>query len=214
MIDFYSTDGHAKEEYEGSHGPRFDYFVNRFGLDKIKGKRVLDVGCGLGFLFDRMDKQSNDLIGMDYTALQTIPQGWWYVQHDLNLPFFENRFKDVNFDIIICSETIEHLQNPYNCLFEIKRFMNPQTVFYLTIPAESVQHNTLYPALFYPSENFDEFLHQMAFTIINKENHKAAFEQVVYTLKSHDWENNASRMRFYKTDVNQQGVPPHVAINL
>lgn len=214
MIDFYSTEGHAKQEYEKSHGARFDYFVKRFELDKLKGKRILDVGCGLGFIFDRMDKKSNDLIGVDYTQIIPCPLDWSYILHNLNLPFFENRFNGIHFDYIICSETLEHLQNPYNCLFEIKRFMSEDTIFYLTIPTESVEHNTLYPGLFYPRKNFDEFLHQMAFEIVDHEIHTAAFQQHVYTLKSLSWEGNAQRMRFKKFDENQQNVPPHVAINL
>jgi len=212
MIDFYSTQGHSKEDYEKSHGARFDFFVKRFGFDKVQGKSILDVGCGLGFMFDRINTYGNRCFGIDYTNQNNIEDLITFIQADLNLPFSEKT--NEKFDIIICAETLEHLQNPYNCLYEIKQLMKEDSFLYLSIPSEATTHNTLYPGLFYPVENFEEFLRQMAFEIITHEQHNAAFSQEVFVLKSLSWDNNNQRMKFYKSDDNQRCVPPHVAINL
>jgi 2-polyprenyl-3-methyl-5-hydroxy-6-metoxy-1,4-benzoquinol methylase len=67
------------------------------------------------------------------------------------------------FDAVLCFETIEHLTNPYNCLLEIKNILKKDHLLYLTIPESRTEHNTIYPGLIYPVQNFIKFLEQWRF---------------------------------------------------
>jgi 2-polyprenyl-3-methyl-5-hydroxy-6-metoxy-1,4-benzoquinol methylase len=210
--DFYSDYGQSREEYIRSHKPRFDYFAKRFELSALENNRILDVGCGLGFLFDYIDLDKNYCVGIDDTDL--VPSGlkWKYIKADLNYPFADKVGEQ--FNLVFCLETIEHLTNPYNCLFDIKKLLLPDSYLILSIPNESITHNTIYPDQLYPVEHFKNFLRQMAFEIVLHEQHTASFKQEVFVLTSKSWENNTYRMRWPKSDENQRNAPPHISINL
>lgn len=204
--DFY--DHQKKDEYENSHSARLDYFAQRFGLDKIQGKRILDIGCGLGFLFERIPTH-NEKVGVDFTNHKTSG----FTMHggvNLDTPFADKI--DGTFDIITCLETLEHLQNPYNCLLEVKKLVKPDGIILISVPTVRVLHNTIYPGLLYPVSNFITFLEQLAFKIELHEVHNKNFSQEVFQLKNLDW--HGSKMLFHKQESKFRGVPPHVAVNL
>ena len=130
----------------------------------------------------------------------------YYVPHELK------RNINKKFDYILSFETFEHLTNPYHCLLEIKQLMHENSIFYLSIPHVSVCHNTIYPTLLYPVENFIIFLKQCAMDIIDLREHDKAFKQNVFTLKSLDW--NYSNMIWFNPEKKFRNIPPHVAVNL
>jgi 2-polyprenyl-3-methyl-5-hydroxy-6-metoxy-1,4-benzoquinol methylase len=87
------------------------YHLKKF---KTKGKSLLDFGAGKGELinilkkFDFLEVSGVDLFKKPKSLNKDIK---WY-QFDLN-----NKFKIKNkFDFVICSETIEHLENPRHIL--------------------------------------------------------------------------------------------------
>jgi hypothetical protein len=49
----------------------------------------------------------------------------------------------------------------------MKKFTKIGGHIYITTPEIKVQHNVLYPGLFYPRQNFEVFLGQMALEIID-----------------------------------------------
>ena len=60
---FYKTHGHSYEEYEKSHKERLDFLIKDLHLNSLEGKNIADVGCGLGFIYNRLNpkiqKKSN-----------------------------------------------------------------------------------------------------------------------------------------------------------
>ena len=80
---------------------------------RTKGS-LLDIGAGKGELLSQLfhDKGLTDLTGVDlFERPSELPSAIsWYTQ-DLNDDIHTNR----TFDIIVCSETIEHLENPPIC---------------------------------------------------------------------------------------------------
>lgn len=206
--DFYKTYGHSYEEYERSHKDRLDYLVKDLKLNNLNDQLIADVGCGLGFIYNRLspDIQKN-YYGFDGADLQSAPFNYQKVDLD-NF----NINKDNFFDIVLCFETIEHLTNPYNCLLEIKNILKNDGFLYLTIPNPRTEHNTIYPGLLYPLDNFIVFLKQMAFEIVEHKIHDKNFYQDVFILKNKDW--NESRMLWHKLEDKFRNIPPHIAINL
>ena len=117
--DFYKTYGHSYEEYERSHKPRLDFLVEDLKLNELKDKNIADIGCGLGFIYNRLspDIQKN-YYGYDGADFENPPFNYQKVDLD-NFSINKNDF----FDAVLCFETIEHLTNPYNCLLEIKNIL-------------------------------------------------------------------------------------------
>src|SRR3989338_3090970 len=71
------------------------------------GKKVLDIGCGHGFLLSKL-KDKNEAYGIDY--IKENPHDIRKKVVDLekdSLPF-----RDKFFDIVICSNVLEHITRP------------------------------------------------------------------------------------------------------
>lgn len=206
---FYKTYGHSYGEYEKSHKQRFDFLIDDLKLNSLKDKKIADIGCGLGFIYNRL---SSD-IQLNYTGYDgaNFPDPPFnYKQVDLDN--FSIPDKHGFFDIAFCFETIEHLTNPYNCFLEIKNILKKDGILFLSIPNVRTEHNTIYPGLLYPIGNFICFLNQMAFEIVSHRVHDKCFYQDVFILKNKDW--NDCNMLWRKSEEKFRNIPPHIAINL
>ena len=206
--DFYKTYGHSYDEYERSHKPRLDFLVEDLKLDELKDKNIADIGCGLGFIYNRLSPEvQNNYYGYDGADFENPPFKYQKVDLD-NFSINKNNF----FDAVLCFERIEHLTNPYNCLLEIKNILKKDHLLYLTIPESRTEHNTIYPGLIYPIQNFIKFLEQIAFQIVEYKIHDKSFFQNVLILKNKDW--NESKMLWPKNEQKFQNIPPHISVNL
>lgn len=206
--DFYKTYGHSYEEYENSHKPRLDFLIEDLKLNDLKDKKIADVGCGLGFIYNRLhlDVQKN-YYGFDGADFYNTPFNYQKVDLD-NFKTDKYNF----FDAVFCFETLEHLTNPYNCLLEIKNILKKENLLYLSIPHPRTEHNTIYPGLIYPVENFIKFLEQMAFEMVEYKIHDKSFYQNVFIVKNKDWDQ--SKMLWHKNEEKFRNIPPHISVNL
>lgn len=91
---------------------------------KTKPKKILDAGCGEGFVVNCLKKENNDL---DITGLDIEKDALEYAK-DFNpgIKFLEGSvyelpFNDSEFDIVILSEVLEHLEDPKKALKEVGR---------------------------------------------------------------------------------------------
>ena len=99
--------------------------------------RVLDVGCGEGFVTNLLVSNivNIDVVGLEYTrealeiARKSNPSVQW-IQGDI----YQLPFEDETFDIIICTEVLEHLSNPHRAIAECKRVCKKYIL--LTVPNE------------------------------------------------------------------------------
>jgi methionine biosynthesis protein MetW len=96
--------------------------------------RILDVGCGDGSLI-AIFCLAHDCYGIDVSEAQLKKA------HEKNIKTYrldmENEgmpFENNYFDLVICSETIEHLLDPDNLLREIHRVLKSEGNFILTFP--------------------------------------------------------------------------------
>lgn len=167
-------------EYEYSHGPRLTAMVNHFGFDKLRDQKIADIGGGLGFLGKRLDP-SNDywvIDGADSSSDQRVSKGH-YIKADLDHDNFgTNSLVEYQgfgswsagpgtntFDIAFFLETLEHCGNPYHALVEIKKLVKIGGMIVISIPTETVTHNSPYPSLLWPVSNFQMFLAQLALPV-------------------------------------------------
>tara|TARA_Y100000310_G_scaffold337606_1_gene425133 strand:- start:1324 stop:2052 length:729 start_codon:yes stop_codon:yes gene_type:complete len=109
-----------------------------FGLLKKINKnyeKVLDLGCGVGSNFGMLKKYSKSVVGIDYfdKALDYC-KGKGY--DEIKQMSAENlTFKDNSFDLVLCSDVLEHIEHDDKALSEIKRVLKPGGMFIFSVPA-------------------------------------------------------------------------------
>lgn len=154
--DYFKDAAYGKE--------RYDWIMSRL-FTHIENKIILDIGCGVGTLLLMLKEKNNKVYGIDVSETgikQAKENGLECDLVDLNvetLPFADNYF-----DIVICLETIEHLENPYHCLREIRRALKPQGTLLVSIPNPKILHPYFYSAIF-TINNFSQLLKLASFEI-------------------------------------------------
>lgn len=86
-------------------------------LNDYKNCKILDLGCGNGSLVNELNKLGFDAYGADASesgiavAKKSFGDNFFYIDVNKNIP---QEILDLNFDIIISTEVIEHLYSPQN----------------------------------------------------------------------------------------------------
>ncbi len=118
--------------------PLIRYTENKRVLSVLKGvknaERVLDVGCGEGFVLSRINSKLRVGVDISETAIKRVPpsDSQILVMADAEaLPF-----SDSFFDAAVCTEVLGHCQNPKKVLIELRRAVIPEGRIVLSIPNE------------------------------------------------------------------------------
>lgn len=100
--------------------------------------RVIDIGCGTGHLLlalgDRID-QPLHLYGLDFSdsairrARQLVKSAQFVVASVYAIPY-----PDESFDLVTCTETLEHLERPESALQEMSRVLRTGGHLVITVP--------------------------------------------------------------------------------
>ena len=107
---------------------------------------MLDVGCGEGrHIFGVMQefpKMKCVGLDMDNDSLKKAEEGYEYFESisDVGAEFMKGSayslpFSDDTFDLIVCSEVLEHLHEYNNAVVEINRVLKPGGKFFASVPA-------------------------------------------------------------------------------
>lgn len=96
-------------------------------------KRIIDIGCGEGFIVNNLNRP--DITGVDISkkALSIAKQknpGCNFCTGSI----YDLSFKKNSFDLVIATEVLEHLENPDRALKEIKRISKDYCI--LSVPNE------------------------------------------------------------------------------
>ncbi len=228
---FYTKDvADYVTSYRLDHQPRLQALVDRYDLrTQLAGKRVLDVGGGLGFLGELLDPTTEYYVidGAQIAAEQRLCKGTW-AKADLDHDAFS---WDVNadpvwkgwgggaargtFDAAVLQEVLEHLSNPYHCLAEVKRLVGEGGDVYISLPTETVTHNVVYPSLLWPIGNWELFLGQMALEVVDRWTYQPrdrGWPAYQWRCINRPW--SAKRLVFPKAEAKFRDCTPLEATNL
>lgn len=99
-------------------------------LDGAKG-RILDVPAGEGALAVRLKA-----LGLDVTCCDLYPQIFKLAETEIREGNLDGRlpFDDSEFDVVVCVEGLEHIENPANAIREFSRILKQGGTAIVSVP--------------------------------------------------------------------------------
>lgn len=156
--DYYLTNCHGYEDFVASGGrkvgPRFVKALSLAG--QLRGKRVLDVGCGRGELVIQSAMRGADAWGIDYAeaavqiaegALDGADAALRERMHAVQMDVKALRFEDGYFDTVFMMDVVEHLypQELSRAFEELRRVTRPGGRIVLHTSPNTLFERTIYP---------------------------------------------------------------------
>jgi SAM-dependent methyltransferase len=131
----------AVRSYKG-HGIHAAPGVHEYAVDLVRqalpdGGRVLEVGSGCGALAMRMRDAGIDVVPTDLD-----PPHDWIARLDLDDPEWTDDTRGP-FDLVVCVETLEHVENPRQVLRQIRSLLRKGDRLLVSTPNVSHPHSRL-----------------------------------------------------------------------
>ncbi|MCX6812238.1 MAG: class I SAM-dependent methyltransferase [Candidatus Berkelbacteria bacterium] len=114
--------------------------IKRFA-DQVKGRRILDVGCGTGDYTSMFSHDRNEVIGVDINDFRQkkFVKKFDFIKYDgKKLPFTNQEF-----DVVVSFDVIEHVENDLFFLNEIHRVLKKNGEVFLATPNRTRFSNML-----------------------------------------------------------------------
>jgi SAM-dependent methyltransferase len=105
---------------------------------QLEGKRILDIGCGLGMYVEQFRQYSTDVHGVDVDA-DKVAEASLRLPNIHQAPGEALPFPDDTFDVILLNEVIEHVDDDQLTIREAYRCLRPGGQIVIFAP------NRLYP---------------------------------------------------------------------
>ncbi|NLE76978.1 MAG: class I SAM-dependent methyltransferase [Chloroflexi bacterium] len=96
--------------------------------------RLLDVGCGAGYLLD-----AGRALGWSVQGVELSPYAARQAQETLGLPVVQGDLQSAglppgSFDLVVMRELLEHVEEPLALLQEARRVLRPQGLLWVQVP--------------------------------------------------------------------------------
>ena len=138
-------DWHARYQIDsGADTPWHKMVVKHLQpIRDLIGKRVLEIGCGLGGFacwLARQSERPTHIVAADFAATAVQKGRAFAIEHNLSGITWEVAdvqniaHQDATFDTVISCETIEHVPSPQRALSELARVLRPGGRLLLTTP--------------------------------------------------------------------------------
>ncbi|HWQ96370.1 MAG TPA: glycosyltransferase, partial [Candidatus Methylomirabilis sp.] len=114
--------------------------IHRYAFASMftKGKNILDMACGEGYGSYMLSNDAKYVVGIDIDDKAVEHARNKYIKQ--NLEFIRGSIldipikKDEKFDVIVCFEAIEHIDEQEKLLSEVKRLLNENGIFIISTP--------------------------------------------------------------------------------
>jgi len=96
---------------------------------------VLEVGCGLGKTLSIISESSSvRLKGIDISPTAIEKAEKYYQAIYFECMNFENSIEKLKYDLVICSQTLEHVDNPELMINKLKESVKINGTLFITVP--------------------------------------------------------------------------------
>jgi SAM-dependent methyltransferase len=124
-----------------------DLAVQTFAKQIMPNSKILDLGagrCPYKPLFAHCDYKTQDFTAYKGTADGLLKDSWEYGTIDYVCDATAIPVADGTFDVILCTEVLEHVPEPILVLKEISRLLKPGGYAFITAPLGSGLHQQPY----------------------------------------------------------------------
>jgi 2-polyprenyl-6-hydroxyphenyl methylase/3-demethylubiquinone-9 3-methyltransferase len=125
--DWWDENGRMKSLHD-INPLRLEYIMQKTSL---KGKRVLDVGCGGGLLTEKIVQQDAITFGIDASVHMTAIARSHAKKSNLDIRYMDTDIEHITqvtslgFDVILCMEMLEHVPSYESVIKACKNVLNP-----------------------------------------------------------------------------------------
>ena len=120
-VDKRATLGHPSQVWTPGLERRLEKVRREVPLE---GRRILDVGCGVGAFVRRLREFSDDVYGFDIDE-EHVRRGAEQVPNLMLSVGEAMPFPDCTFDVVLMHEVLEHVTNDRATLREVRRVLKP-----------------------------------------------------------------------------------------
>jgi ubiquinone/menaquinone biosynthesis C-methylase UbiE len=120
-VDKRATLGHPSQVWTPGLERRLELVRREVPLE---GKRILDVGCGVGAFVRRLREFSEDVYGFDVDR-ENLRRGAEQVPNLILSVGEAMPYPDGTFDVVLLHEVLEHVTNDLATLREVRRVLRP-----------------------------------------------------------------------------------------
>lgn len=155
----------------------------------LKASKILDVGCGAGFLSNYLASEGHDVTGIDLSEeslnvarLRDKTKTATYLKADA----YKLPFEDGSFDVITSTDFLEHVSEPKRVLDEVSRCLKPGGLFFFhTFNKTKLAHLMVIKCLEWFVKNTPDHLHVIDLFITPDELKKWMSERKLETREIH-----------------------------
>ena len=100
-------------------------------LITLRGKRVIDVGCGGGILAEALSKEGADVVGIDLADKALNVAKLHLHESGLNIEYLKSSAESFaekqssSFDVLTCMEMLEHVPDPNSVVEACSKLLKP-----------------------------------------------------------------------------------------
>lgn len=128
--------------------PEFDDIINKYEITKririifddllpesLEGRLVLDMGCATGWFTHHLLARGGQVVASDIGYQLLVETRKKYSEALLAQTSLESvGFASNKFDVVLCTEVIEHTPDPHHAIDELMRVLKPNGTLILTVP--------------------------------------------------------------------------------
>lgn len=121
----------------------YQYLLEILNSVNLKNKKILDIGCGVGTIDFYLASKGAEVLGVDISenGIKMANKNASNLNLKSNTKFkvmnFPNKVPEGKFDIIICSEILEHLTDDDLAVKKIKTLLNKNGIIIASSPSEN-----------------------------------------------------------------------------